>query len=230
MSIWNDIYEFFFPRYCVVCNKRLLQSEEGLCFHCLSGLPRTNMHLLKDNQMEKNFWGCFPLERATSFLYYTKGGDVRKLLYELKYYGNKHLGVELGRCMTSEMHSSGFFEGIDGIIPVPLHPKKKRIRGYNQSEVLAEGISSVSGIPVWNDSLIRQQFTDTQTRKSRFGRWENVNDVFVCQNEERLEDKHILLVDDVATTGATIVACADALKHIRGLRISVLTLAVVADT
>lgn len=230
MSIWSDIWEVFFPRYCVVCGKRLCKEEDGLCITCYSLLPRTKMHLSPGNVMEKNFWGRLPIERATAFLFYSKGGDVSKLLYELKYYGNRELGFILGKCMAEEMKESGFFQGIDAIVPVPLHPKKKRSRGYNQSEVLAKGISSILDIPIVDDVLKRNQNTTTQTHKSRFGRWMNVDEAFECCNAEKIKGKHILLLDDVVTTGATIVACSDALKEVQGLRISVLGLALAGET
>lgn len=230
MSIWNDCWELFFPRYCVVCGTRLSKTEDCLCFSCLSRLPRTHLHLQKDNEMEKNFWGRFPLGKATAFLYYAKGGDVRKLLYELKYYDNPQLGTVLGKCMAAEIQPSGFFDGIDFLVPIPLHSKRLRMRGYNQSLVLSEGISSVTRIPVAYDWLVRMQETETQTHKSQYERWMNVNGVFACMDPKTMEDKHILLVDDVMTTGATIVACADALKEVRNLRISVLTLALAGET
>lgn len=230
MSIWNDWWELFFPRYCAVCGIRLSKTEDCLCFSCLSRLPRTHLHLQKDNEMEKNFWGRFPLGKATAFLYYAKGGDVRKLLYELKYYNNPKLGTVLGKCMASEIRPSGFFDGIDFLLPIPLHPKRLRMRGYNQSRMLAEGISSVTRIPIAYDGLVRNKETETQTHKSQYERWMNVNGVFACMNPKELEDKHILLVDDVMTTGATLVACADALKEVRNLRISVLTLALAGET
>ena len=179
--------------------------------------------------MEKELWGKFPIERASAYLYYSKGGDVKKLLTDLKYRGNADLGSFLGRCMTREMLSSGFFQGVDGIIPVPLHPRKQKIRGYNQSIMLANGISSVTNIPVWTDLLVRTQYTQTQTRKGSYERWLNVKDMFECTSPERLRDKHVLLVDDVFTTGATLVACADAFRQIPGLRFSVLTLAIASS-
>lgn len=225
MSIWNDVWELFFPRCCLLCGKRLSVAEEHLCFQCLSGLPKTRLHLQSDNEIEKCFWGKLPIERATSFLYYAKGGDVRRLMYELKYYGNAQIGCFMGRWMAAELAVSGFFQGVDYVLPVPLHVRKRRKRGYNQSERLAEGISSVTGIPVFRDMLVRSQYTETQTRKGSYERWMNVKDVFECTSPEMLEGKHILLVDDVLTTGATVVACADALAQVPGLKISVLTLA-----
>ena len=226
MSIWTDLWKLFFPQCCLICGKTLLEGEENLCFQCLSNIPRTHLYLRKDNEMEKELWGKFPIERASAYLYYSKGGDVKKLLTDLKYRGNADLGSFLGRCMTREMLSSGFFQGVDGIIPVPLHPRKQKIRGYNQSIMLANGISSVTNIPVWNDLLVRTQYTQTQTRKGSYERWLNVKDMFECTSPERLRDKHVLLVDDVFTTGATLVACADAFRQIPGLRFSVLTLAI----
>ena len=229
MSIWTDLWKLFFPQCCLVCGKTLLEGEEYLCFHCLSNMPRTHLYLHKDNEMEKELWGKFPIERASAYLYYSKGGDVKKLLTDLKYRGNADLGCFLGRCMTREMLSSGFFQGVDGIIPVPLHPRKQKIRGYNQSIMLANGISSVTNIPVWNDLLVRTQYTQTQTRKGSYERWLNVKDMFECTSPDRLIGKHVLLVDDVFTTGATLVACADAFRQIPNLRFSVLTLALASS-
>ena len=230
MSIWTDLWELFFPRCCLLCGSPLEHGEKVLCFSCLAGLPRTGFHLLEDNRVECNFFGKFPIERATSFLYYTKGGDVRQLLYELKYHGHKEVGEVMGRTLAAELLSSHFFEGIDLIIPVPLHRRKKRQRGYNQSECLAGGISAVTGIPIYADIIARGRYTETQTHKGQYERWENVQNLFVCSSPELLENKHILLVDDVLTTGATIVSCADALQDIPGLRISVLTLALAGES
>jgi ComF family protein len=195
----------------------------------LAALPRTRLHLEVGNEMEKNLWGKMPIERASAFLYYAKGGDVRKLLFDLKYYDNPSLGYFLGRIMARELLPSRFFEGVDYILPVPLHPKKLKSRGYNQSAMLAEGIASVTMIPVMAHGLVKSTETETQTRKGRYERWLNVKEGFTCPSGKGLENKHILLVDDVMTTGATVVACADAMARIPGLRISVLTLALAGD-
>lgn len=225
MAIWTDLWDLFFPRACLLCGRRLARGESLVCLECLSGLPRTRLHLAKDNAVERNFWGKFPVVRAASFLHYTKGGDVRRLLYELKYYGNREVGLLMGREMASELMQSCFFDGIDLIIPVPLHPRRQRSRGYNQSEWLARGVAAVTGIPMDATAMVRLRHNDTQTRKGHYERWENVQDLFACVSPGSLEGKHILLVDDVLTTGATLVACADAFRGIPGLRVSVLTLA-----
>ena len=225
INLWIDIWELFFPRYCVVCGRRLLRDEEFLCVHCISELPRTKFHLQADNEMEKNLWGKLPLVKAAAFLYYAKENDTRKVLYELKYYGNSKLGVFLGQWMASELGGTDFFQGIDYIVPVPLHEKKRRERGYNQSEMLAQGISLSTNIPVVLDVLLRTGYTDTQTHKGNYERWENIRNVFTCVNCDVFSGKHILLVDDVVTTGATVVACADALADIPNLKVSVLSFA-----
>lgn len=230
MSILTDLWNLFFPHCCLLCGEQLVPGEKVLCLKCLSGLPRTRFHLRKDNAVECNFWGKFPVEHASSFLYYAKGGDVRQLLYELKYHGNKAVGEVMGRTMAAELLPSHFFDGIDMVVPVPLHPRKERQRGYNQSECLAHGISVVTGIPMNAKIVIRNRYTDTQTHKGQYERWENVRNLFACISPECLEGKHLLLVDDVLTTGATVVSCADAFRDIPGLRISLLTLALAGES
>ncbi|GAA6244045.1 ComF family protein [Bacteroides fragilis] len=181
----------------------------------------------KDNPVECLFWGRIPgLKRASSFLFYRKGSDFRRILHLLKYGGYKELGEVMGRYMAAELSSGGFFDGVDMIIPVPLHRKKQKLRGYNQSEWIARGIASVTGIPLCAECMIREKNTETQTRKSTFERWENVEGIFRICDTVHFEGKHVLLVDDVLTTGATTVACASAFARVSGIRISVLTLAV----
>lgn len=225
MSGWSDLLRLFFPQCCLLCGKRLVPGEEYLCFRCLASLPRTHTELCAENEVERNLWGRLPAERACSFLYYVKGGDVRKLLYHLKYHGGAGLGHFLGRWMASELSVAGFFHGIDVILPVPLHPRKERLRGYNQSEKLAEGISQVTGIPLWKEALKKTSDTDTQTHMAAYERWMNVGKSFVCTSRRELEGKHVLLVDDVMTTGSTLVACGDTLMSIPGLKVSLLTFA-----
>lgn len=228
MNTWfHSFWSLLFPRCCVVCGSPLSRGEECLCTCCNINLPRTGFHLRKDNPVECLFWGRIPgLKRASSFLFYRKGSDFRRILYLLKYGGYKELGEVMGRYMAAELSSGGFFDGVDMIIPVPLHRKKQKLRGYNQSEWIARGIASVTGIPLCAECMIREKNTETQTRKSTFERWENVEGIFRICDTVHFEGKHVLLVDDVLTTGATTVACASAFARVSGIRISVLTLAV----
>lgn len=221
----HSFLSLLFPHCCVACGNPLVRGEECICTLCNMNLPRTNYHLRKDNPVEQVFWGKIPLEHATSFFFYRKGSDFRQILHQLKYGGQKEVGAIMGRYIASELLASGFFQGIDCIIPIPLHKQKQRMRGYNQSEWIARGISVVTGIPINTEAVIRQKNTETQTRKSVFGRWENVEGIFELRSADALAGKHILIVDDVLTTGATTVACASCLMEIEGIRMSVLTLA-----
>lgn len=226
---WQALFELFFPRCCVVCGKPLGKGEEGICTSCNIALPRTGYHLLEDNPVEQLFWGKIPLQHATSFFFYRKGSSFRRILHQFKYGGQKTLAQSMGRYMAAELAASGFFEGIEVLIPVPLHLRKEKYRGYNQSEYIARGIWEVTGISLNKDSIVREKYTDTQTRKTAYERWENVAGVFALRYPDRFVGKHILLIDDVLTTGATTVACASVFKEVEGIRISVLTLAVAGE-
>ena len=222
---FGPLFHLFFPRCCAVCGASLIEGEDTICTHCNIDMPRTNYHKMKDNPVERMFWGKFPLERATSYFFYRKGSDFRRILHQLKYGGRKELGAVMGRCMAAELLPTGFFEDVDVVIPVPLHPRKQRARGYNQSEWIARGIAAVTGIPIDTESILRKKNTETQTRKSVFERRDNVEGIFELQHPETLAGKHILIVDDVLTTGSTTLACASCLVNVEGIRISILTLA-----
>ncbi len=215
----------FYPPTCIVCGEPIAHRTAGLCMRCHIGLPRTHLHKELDNRSERLFWGKVHLERVSAFCYYHKGDRFAHLLHLLKYKNRKDVGLIMGRMMGEELSQSGFFTDIDIIVPVPLHVKKKRQRGYNQSEVLAAGVSQVTGLPVQSGGVVRNRYTDTQTRKTVFERWDNVKNVFMVQNSELFCSKHILLIDDVLTTGATCAACADALLQVEGVRVSILVLA-----
>lgn len=226
-KIWlSSLSHLFSPRQCVVCGRVLQEGEEALCLRCNMNMPRTGYHLREDNPVERMFWGRFPVVRATSYFFYRKGSDFRHVLHRLKYGGRKDVGEVMGCFMAAELTVSGFFQGVDVLVPVPLHPRKQRMRGYNQSECIARGVMVVTGIPVDASAVVRERHTETQTRKSMFERWENVSGIFAVRHPERLAGKHVLLVDDVLTTGSTTTACADALLTVEGVRLSVLTLAV----
>lgn len=219
------LLRLFAPRHCVVCGMALHECEEVLCLQCNMGLPRTNYHLRIDNPVERAFWGKIPLVRATSYFFYQKGSPYCHILHQLKYQGRKDVGEAMGRMMAAELKVSGFFDGVDVLLPVPLHPAKERRRGYNQSACLAQGISAVTGIPVDTVSVARVVDTVSQTSKSSLQRWNNVEGIFVLRDAAAFRNRHVLIIDDVLTTGATTTACADALEGVEGLRVSVLTLA-----
>lgn len=188
-------------------------------------IPRTNYHLKPDNQVAQLFWGRCMIERAAAFSFYTKDSRIRKLIHQLKYKGIKEVGIELGRIYGLSLRASGFLDGIDLMIPVPLHKSKKRKRGFNQSELICNGISDVTGLTIDTKSLLRGSVTKTQTKKSRYDRWTNVEGIFRVTDQERLKGKHILIVDDVITTGSTIEACVNEILKIENSRVSVAALA-----
>ena len=225
MSIFYDFVSLIFPRICAACGKSLFQFEDVICTHCEHNLPRTNFHIDKENPVAKAFWGRVNLENATSMLYFNKGSKVQTLIHKLKYKGRKEIGLRMGELYGKELIKRRDFSDIDIIIPVPLHPSKQRKRGYNQSEMIAIGLGKSMNKFVDTQTLRRVKFTETQTKKSRFKRWENVKEIFQVNNPAGLDGKHLLIVDDVLTTGATIESCANAFANIPGVRISVVTLA-----
>jgi len=202
-----------------------MRNENLICTECYVVIPRTDYHNIPDNPVVQLLWGRCTVEKAAAFSFYNKGSRMRRLIHNLKYKGIKEVGMELGIIYGSSLKSSGFTEGIDLIIPVPLHPSKKRKRGFNQSEVIAEGISASTGIPVDKTSLIRTSKSDTQTKRSRYERWINVEGIFSLSDYEILRGKSVLLVDDVITTGSTIESCANELLKTEGIKVSVAALA-----
>ena len=200
--------------------------EKAVCMHCLTHLPRLQMHDERDNTVEKLFWGRIELEAATAFLSMPRNGISHRLIHRLKYHGDQEVGERLGALFAHELLESERMKGIDVIVPVPLHPKKLHVRGYNQCDCIARGMAETLGAEVSLNNLTRTHFSASQTRRGRISRWSNVKDIFWVREPEKFENKRILLIDDVITTGATIEACATALKKIQGLQLSVAALAV----
>lgn len=217
--------ELLFPRLCVVCGDKLIEQEQWICLHCLHHIPRTNFHLNPDNPVAQLFYGRVQVEFATSFFYFSKGSKYQTLLHNLKYKGMKELGEEIGKHFGIDLLQSSDFSSVDLICPVPLHSQKEKKRGYNQSWWIASGIARQLNKPVSADNLKRITATETQTRKSRFERWTNVEGIFELSNPEEFSGKHILLVDDVVTTGSTLEACAQAILSKSTARVSIATLA-----
>jgi len=221
----NDLLHLFFPKVCQACGQSLLQQEKVMCFSCLYKLPKTGYHLHAENPVSRVFWGRVDIHAASSFLFFSKGGKTQNLIHSLKYKGHQDTGIYLGKLFGLDLKKSDLFADVDIVVPVPLHPKKQYKRGFNQSECIANGIGEAMKIPVVVDKLIRQIHTSTQTKKSRDSRWDNVKGVFGLVEPDVFENKHILLVDDVLTTGATLESCAQSLLEIPGTRVSVATLA-----
>jgi ComF family protein len=196
--------------------------------HCLAHLPRLQMHDERDNAVDKLFWGRIELEAATAFLSMPRNGISHRLIHRLKYHGDQEVGERLGALFAHELLESKRMKGIDVILPVPLHPKKLHVRGYNQCDCIARGMAEILGVEVSLNNLTRTHFTASQTRRGRISRWSNVKDVFWVREPEKLTGKRILLIDDVITTGATIEACAVPLRKIQGVQLSVAALAVPA--
>ncbi|HRG36997.1 MAG TPA: ComF family protein [Bacteroidia bacterium] len=225
LELWSDFISLFFPTLCYSCGERLFKNENSICTHCQYHLPKTDFHLSNDNPVAKIFWGRINLAAATAYFFFNKGGHVQQLIHQLKYKGVKHLAFDIGKLYGNELKNASHFKDIDLIIPVPLHKKRQRKRGYNQSAYFAEGLSSSMHTAMDTTILFRTFASETQTKKSRFTRWKNVENIFYTKNEQLIFNKHILLVDDVVTTGATLEACAQALLKIEGVRISIATIA-----
>jgi ComF family protein len=212
LQLAKDFVSLFYPEVCLVCGEGLASKEEFTCTTCLFKLPKTNFHLQPENPLRKALWGRVEADAVAAYCHYQKGNAVQELVHELKYNGKKELGYCLGKWYGYDLKQTDFFNKVDMIVPVPLHKKKLRKRGYNQSAWFAKGLAEALGKPFAEDALVRVVNTDTQTRKSRYSRWENVKDIFKANKPEMLAGKHVLLVDDIITTGATIEACTYALK------------------
>lgn len=225
ISFWNRLINLIAPRACTICCNRLGLHEDIICGKCNLHLPRT-LHPFHpyDNELAKLFWGRLPLLRAVAFIHYASGSQVSNIIYQIKYGQRPDTAVALGVLMGKELASHGFFEDIDLIIPIPLARARKQQRGYNQSEMIAEGVSEITGIVMRTDVVVRTLHTETQTHKDRWERADNVEKAFTLLDADSIEGKHILLIDDVATTGATLCACGKVLLEAGDVKISVLTL------
>jgi ComF family protein len=224
-DLWDDFISLLFPRLCYACGNHLLRNENLICTECYIIIPRTDYHLKEDNPVAQLFWGRCMIEKAAAFSYYNKGSRIKKLIHNLKYKGIKDIGYELGRIYGLSLKTSGFTDDIDLIIPVPLHPMKKKIRGFNQSETISIGIADATHLPVDLKSLARILVSATQTKRSRYERWTNVDGIFQVIDPQPVTGKHVLLVDDVITTGSTIESCSNELLKIKGVKVSVVALA-----
>ena len=199
--------------------------EEVLCVRCQADLPRVRTVSFEENDIARIFWGLVPIEKGISFFHYTPHSPHSRILFELKYHNHPEVGKTMGRMMAEELKATNFFNGIDLIVPIPLSRKKERQRGYNQSDWIAWGISEATGIPTDTTSVVRTKSNPSQTTLDHRQRRENVRDIFAVRHPGNSEGRHILLVDDVITTGATMLSCAEAIARACRVRFSVLSLA-----
>ena len=225
MKLINNLLSLFYPRLCAACGDALQQNEQCICLNCMLHLPETQFHKEHFNPLRQLFDGRVTVEEVTALMSYKKANKVQKILHHLKYSGQKEIGKVLGEYFGGQLITEERYRSIQYVLPIPLHPKKERLRGYNQSEWIAKGLSAGMGVPYLTDVLVRTQYTDTQTRKSRFARWQNVKEVFEVQNPDKVAYTHVLVCDDVLTTGATTEAAVQKLLEVEGVKVSVVTLA-----
>lgn len=212
ISPLRRLLDFLFPRHCAVCHKRLAVTDDGVCTICNLHLPRTHFHENPtDNEMARHYWAVIPVERATALFFYYAKSEASNIILNMKYRGKWDLAEIMGRLAANECLGSGFFEGIDVIVPIPTTRKRKMERGYNQAHLIAKGISQITGIPIADDAVERAKYDGSQTHKNADERQANVKGVFKLKRAERIRNKHVLLVDDVMTTGATTKSCASEL-------------------
>lgn len=223
-SFFSRMLDVIAPRSCVVCGHRLSLSEHFLCAHCDLHLPRTDCAQdFYRNLMAQRFWGQVPIERAFAMVRYEPHAETAKMVYRLKYHHHPLLGQEMGQFIAKELSSTDFFTGIDALVPVPLTRKRQRQRGYNQSLELARGIAQIQRLPIIDNAINRISFGGSQTHKGRQERNENVENAFRLTDGRRLSGKHILLIDDVVTTGATMKACIEQIIKAGDVQVSVLS-------
>lgn len=225
MTWFGDFISLIFPNICLCCDKPLIANEKFICLGCIHDLPETGYISIKRNPVYNIFNGRFQIENAVSMLNFESGNSAQTIIHQLKYKGNPNIGIFMGELMGDQMKKVELYSSIDAIVPVPIHRSKLIQRGYNQSDYLAEGLSNSLGKALRKDLIKRKIKGESQTRKQRYDRWENVAQVFEFSGRKKLNINHILLIDDVITTGATIEACARCLSDNLDVKISVATLA-----
>lgn len=209
----TDLLNLLFPKLCQACGNSLNYGEHQICAHCYIDLPYTDFHCYADNPVAKQFWNRVQLRFATALFYFKKGTKIQHLIHHLKYDGRTEVGIVLGELLGQKLKQSSLFGNLDLIIPVPLHARKLKSRGYNQSDHIAQGVSNILNLPISTTHLFRNRMTASQTKKSRYTRYENMQEVFSVKHHQDLKNLRILLIDDVITTGATLESCAQTLLN-----------------
>lgn len=220
-DIKDSFLHILFPHVCSGCGSDIISRESLLCMRCMAEMPETHFHMHANNPIEKKFWGKLPLVSATAQYYFSKESLIQHLMHQLKYKGNKELGWQLGRLMGNDLLQSNRFKDMEVLIPLPLFAAKEKRRGYNQSTILCEGMAEVMGVKILRNVILRKQHTETQTKKGRIERWLNMEGKFELTQPEKIQNKHVLLVDDIITTGATLEACGQELMRADNVNLSV---------
>ena len=223
-SLLADTFHLFYPHICVGCGSDILQQDKLICIKCTAALPHTNFAQHANNPVEKMFWGRIALTAAHSEFYFSKDSVIQRLIHQFKYKGNQQVGILLGELIGKSLLNSNRFKNIDYLVPLPLYPDKERKRGFNQAAIICNGMSAIMEVPVLTGNVTRQRHTETQTKKHRRERWLNVAGSFSVKDKAGLQNKSILLVDDVITTGATLEACGQAITQSTGATLSIATL------
>lgn len=224
-TFFESVLHLLYPKVCAGCGADVPGADQLICLSCISELPVTNFHRYAHNPVEKIFLGRLPVEAAAAFVYFSKMSVIQRLLHELKYRGNTEIGLYFGRMMGDALLSSNRFGAIDGLIPLPLHRKKQLVRGYNQATLICQGMAETMQVPVLEEIVIRKKQTATQTKKNRMERWDNTEGRFELTASARVGGKHLLLVDDVITTGATLEACGREILKQPQVKLSIASLA-----
>ena len=225
-DMWQGFLHLLFPEVCVACTQDLPSSGSCFCLKCRIALAPSDMHLSRENEFTDRFWGRLPIYSGAALYYFTRKSPIQRALHQLKYHNKPDIGIQIGREFGKRLKQSDHFRTIDLIVPVPLHPRKERLRGYNQSAMFAQGLSETMEIPWSGSALVRNRFTESQTRKKRIERFQNVEEGFSVRKPALIEGRHLLLVDDVLTTGATLEICAQQLLRVPGTRLSMATIAI----
>ena len=225
-SLFVDLIDMIYPKLCLSCNETLAGSESVICTKCIYEIPKTNFHTCKYNSVFDLFYGKISIFSATAFFYFQKGSVYQNLMHQLKYKGHKEIGIELGKLFALDIQHATDYNKIDYIIPIPLHPSRQRKRGYNQSEMIAIGMAEILHAKVLNHAIIRNKATQTQTKKSKTERMENVKSIFEIKDKISFSGSHILLIDDVITTGSTLISCAEEIHKNVSCKLSIAALAI----
>lgn len=224
-SFWRRLLDVISPRSCIVCGRRLSVNEQALCAACHLHLPFTHYEQQPfDNPMARLFWGQFPVERVAALFFYEPSSKLSHIIYDMKYHGRSDACVAMGEIAARHFDRTGFFQGIDAIIPMPITKRRQWQRGYNQSMELARGVAVVTSLPIWGKVVRRTHFKQSQTTQHAYERQLNVEDAFLLVDANKIAGRHLLLIDDIVTTGATITACARQLCKAPGVSVSILAI------